>query len=182
VVAAFALLASCTRLPSAAPQQACPTDWVRSWSSDSLISVCLPSGFPRDPETSSAWMSSGDSLQPGGFVPVRTVLWVERLVYPEEWETYHSGDPWPATLRSGPTCISDCEDVDSLVVQQDTIAGVPVHVEEGSRSNRWSGRNHLFIMSWAPSAKLRIIAHGQSTRPLALDTLRAAALTLRIVP
>lgn len=149
-----------------------------AWSSDSLISLCLPEQFTELDSTKiqvgtqtyfAVWQRS---ISPYWYARVELSFWRER-------PTRH----WPIYLPYGcPDWFGACERSQSIRIEDDTMFGKPFHRETGSLVGGFIADEHLWerVVSWRPEEGGYASLDMASTNEATLDTLEGLVRTIRI--
>lgn len=175
-LAALSFLIACAPDAHTAPHPDCPTTWHAEWSSDSALSLCIPPGFERKPDSYATFLRKRDFL---------TRDFLDLYLEPRSaWESGEVGDRWPPSLHSGPCTVPDCTTTDSLTVYADTVAGVVANVYAGLVTGGFAGlrRQPSLAAGWDMPGERRLGIFAFSELPATLDTIRIALRTIRLAP
>lgn len=175
-LAALLLVIACAPSSRIAARPGCATGWRAEWSSDSTLSLCVPPGFERKPDSFATFLRSQDLLPHD-----RLVVYLDPR---SAWERGEIADRWPPSLTTGPCNFPDCATTHSLTVHADTVARVAGRVYVGLVTGGFAGlrRKPSLVAGWDLPGELRLGIHGFSERSAALDTLRIALRTIRLSP
>ncbi len=175
-LAALLLVIACAPGSRIAARPECAAGWRAEWSADSALSLCVPPGFERKPDSFATILRSQDLLP-------RDLLAVY-LDPRSAWERGEVVDRWPPSLPTGPCNFPDCGTTDSLTVHVDTVAGVAGRVYVGLVTGGFAGlrRKPSLVAGRDLPGELRLGIHAFSERPATLDTLRISLRTIRLAP
>jgi len=152
-----------------------------TWSSDSLVALCLPSGFHERIRDNLGKAFHLQHYNWERFTPNDGATFVTvSMLYPQD------NAIWPPSL-SGQECdtnrMSHCEHVKDVRVYTEHLGGVPRHIEIGSMHRDLSeyGRPTL-VAGWDIDGARKAMVRMEAGTMATLDTLRASISTVRVSP
>jgi hypothetical protein len=151
----------------------CATDWTRHASPDSLVEICMPSGFnPGYTAISGSYTWKRPTRIPGDSDWVAVAIVADSAGHAE----------WPPPLASPADCRTDCYTADSAVVHADSIGLAAARLETGlvSGGNEGAQRAPRLVGGWITPGRTRILVVGAAQLAATLDTLRTALQSLRV--
>ena len=156
-------LAACAAHDRIAARPSCDAPLTPAWSSDSIISLCLPPGFLED--KAHVWARMAPE---GWHIEHFRILF---LTLPRDSAAWKSWPPRYETRTDD--CGPDCVWAESIAVRDARIDGAIAHIQTALVSGGIAGwhRDTQFLAAWEESSDLRIVANGWSRDAATLDTL-----------
>ena len=164
-------LAACAAHDRVAARPSCTAPLTPSWSSDSVIALCLPAGFVED--KAHVWARKAPE---GWHIEHFRILF---LTLPRDSAAWAS---WPPHYEAQSQNCADCISAESIVAHDARVDGADAHIQTALVSGGIAGwhRDTQFQAGWEEDRGLRVVANGWARNGATLDTLVMVIRSTRV--